>query len=125
MTKEEIAEIVHGMPQGMTADDYLVELVSRAVTPLEQRIKLLRDEVAWAENGYTKHKWVGLTEQEVTELHLLAGIIPWTKHTIGPNPSLVGGVFLTPFVEDGMDGDGTCLRQFAQLIEAKLKEKNT
>lgn len=64
MTKEEIAEIVHGMPQGMTADDYLVELVSRAVTPLEQRIKLLRDEVAWAENGYTKHKWVGLTDKE-------------------------------------------------------------
>ena len=31
MTREEVAEIVHGMPSGMDADDYLVELVSRAI----------------------------------------------------------------------------------------------
>ena len=31
MTRQEVAEIVHGMPSGMDADDYLVELVSRAI----------------------------------------------------------------------------------------------
>jgi hypothetical protein len=31
MTRDEVAEIVHGMPQGMDADDYLVELVNRAL----------------------------------------------------------------------------------------------
>lgn len=68
--------------------------------------------------------WVGLTDKEVSELYLAAGIIPWTKHTVGPNSDIGDGVYTTPLVEDGMDGDGTCLRQFAQLIEVKLKEKN-
>ena len=31
MTKDEVAQIVHGMPEGMHIDDYLVELVNRAV----------------------------------------------------------------------------------------------
>jgi hypothetical protein len=31
MTREEVAKIVHSMPQGMDAHDYLVELVNRAV----------------------------------------------------------------------------------------------
>lgn len=44
MTRDEVAEIVHGMPQGMDADDYLVELVNRALA---------------------KRKWVGLEPQEI------------------------------------------------------------
>lgn len=31
MTKGEVAQIVHGMPEGMHIDDYLIELVNRAV----------------------------------------------------------------------------------------------
>lgn len=31
MTKDEVAKIVEGMPDGMDVDDYLVELVNRAI----------------------------------------------------------------------------------------------
>jgi hypothetical protein len=31
MTKEEIAELIDKMPQGMDADDYIYELVNRAL----------------------------------------------------------------------------------------------
>lgn len=48
MTRDEVAEIVHGMPQGMNADDYLVELVNRALA---------------------KREWVGLTEDEAKQLY--------------------------------------------------------
>ena len=73
---------------------------------------------------YSAKVWVNLTDKEISELYLAAGIIPWTKHTVGPNPAIGDGVYTTPLVDDGMDGDGACLEQFARLIEARLKEKN-
>ena len=34
-------------------ESMVIELIKRARRPLEQQIKLLKGEVAWAENGYT------------------------------------------------------------------------
>ena len=43
MTKEEIAELIDKMPQGMDADDYIYELVNRALA--------------------VERKWVGLDSE--------------------------------------------------------------
>ena len=43
MTKEEIAELIDKMPQGMNADDYIYELVNRALA--------------------VERKWVGLDDE--------------------------------------------------------------
>lgn len=57
MTKEDIAKIIEEMPQGMDADEFLVELVNRAVKiavePVFARVKLLERENAWLES----HTW--------------------------------------------------------------------
>ena len=52
MTKDEVARIVEGMPQGMDIDDYLVELVNRAIfLDRQSRITSEKAEVEdW--NGY-------------------------------------------------------------------------
>jgi hypothetical protein len=45
MTKEEIAKLIDKMPQGMNADDYIYELVNRALA--------------------VERKWVGLTKRDL------------------------------------------------------------
>ena len=50
MTKEEIAELIDKMPQGMDADDYIYELVNRALA--------------------VERKWVGL-DSEIPGLGLV------------------------------------------------------
>jgi hypothetical protein len=50
MTKEEIAELIDKMPQGMNADDYIYELVNRALA--------------------VERKWVGL-DGEIPNLGLV------------------------------------------------------
>ena len=62
-----------------------------------------------------KREWVELTEKELLELQLSAGIITWRRLS-GKNFEL--------HVDDGMDGDAASLAQFARLIQLKLKEKN-
>lgn len=63
MTNNELADLIEKMPQGMTADDFIVELVSRAlsvqakdfnkqIADLQARISLLTEEVNWVEQGY-------------------------------------------------------------------------
>jgi len=39
MTKDELAKIIDGMPDGMDVDDYLLELVNRAL--FSQRISII------------------------------------------------------------------------------------
>jgi hypothetical protein len=68
-----------------------------------------------------KREWIGLTAEEVSKLSVSAGIISWSKHDYLPEK---GQLRELP-IDEGMDGDKACLMQFAQLIEAKLKEKNT
>lgn len=57
MTKEELAAIVERMPQGMLADDYILELVNRAVAvevkALKERVRVLERENAWLESVHT------------------------------------------------------------------------
>lgn len=57
MTKEELAAIVERMPQGMDADDYILELVNRAVAvevkALKERVRVLERENAWLESVHT------------------------------------------------------------------------
>lgn len=54
MTRDEVAEIVHGMPQGMDADDYLVELVSRAIMREREACAEVCDEVG---NRYARQHY--------------------------------------------------------------------
>jgi hypothetical protein len=63
MTKEELAEIVKTMPQGLVVDDYLVELVSRAIF-LERKacIEAIEEEVKDWDRDY---KAVALEAAEV------------------------------------------------------------
>jgi hypothetical protein len=57
MTKEELGAIVERMPQGMLADDYILELVNRAVAvevkALKERVRVLERENAWLESVHT------------------------------------------------------------------------
>lgn len=65
MTNHEIADLIEGMPQGMTADDFIVELVNRAlaaqakefnkrIAELQGRVNLLIEEVNWIDQGYKR-----------------------------------------------------------------------
>lgn len=58
MTKDELAAIVQKMPQGMLADDYILELVNRAVVVevkvLHERVRTLERENEWLESV---HNW--------------------------------------------------------------------
>lgn len=58
MTKEELGAIVERMPQGMLADDYILELVNRAVAvevkSLKERVRTLERENEWLESV---HNW--------------------------------------------------------------------
>lgn len=58
MTKDELAAIVEKMPQGMLADDYILELVNRAVAvevkALKERVRTLERENEWLESV---HNW--------------------------------------------------------------------
>ncbi len=58
MTKDELAAIVERMPQGMQADDYILELVNRAVAvevkALKERVRTLERENEWLESV---HNW--------------------------------------------------------------------
>ena len=67
MTNNEIADLIEKMPQGMTADDFIVELVNRAlsvqakdfnkrIAELQARISLLIEEVNWVDQGYRRTK---------------------------------------------------------------------
>lgn len=58
MDKPTLSKIVEQMPQGMDVDDYLLELVNRAVAvevkPWKERVRLLERENAWLESV---HAW--------------------------------------------------------------------
>jgi hypothetical protein len=67
MTNNEIADLIEKMPQGMTADDFIIELVNRAlsvqardfntrIAELQARISLLVEEVNWIDQGYKGSK---------------------------------------------------------------------
>jgi hypothetical protein len=57
MTRDELAAIIEKMPQGMLADDYILELVNRAVAvevkSLKERVRVLERENAWLESVHT------------------------------------------------------------------------
>jgi hypothetical protein len=58
MDKTALAKIVEQMPQGMDVDDYLLELVNRAVAvevkPWKERVRTLERENEWLESV---HNW--------------------------------------------------------------------
>ena len=53
MTKDELAKIIDGMPQGMNVDDYLLEVVNRALF-LERRAILdaIQEEIQGWDKDY-------------------------------------------------------------------------
>ena len=67
-----------------------------------------------------KKPWVGLTDEEVEQLAVDAGIITWVKRVYDD----VDKKFYDLPLGEGMEGDGISLKQFADLISTRLKEKN-
>lgn len=56
-----------------------------------------------------------MTQEEMIEMAVAAGIIPWTKHEhIGGNKFSAS--------DEGLDGDLASLIQFAKLVAAKERE---
>ena len=70
---------------------------------------------------YYKHEWVELTDEQISQLALDAGIITWVKRVYDD----VDKKFYDSPLGEGMLGDEISLRQFASLISNKLKEKNS
>jgi len=64
--------------------------------------------------------WVGLTDEQISQLALDAGIITWVKRVYDD----VDKKFYDSPLGEGMLGDEISLKQFASLISDKLKEKN-
>lgn len=56
-----------------------------------------------------------MTDEEIIELGVQAGIIPWTKH------EYIGGNKFSAS-DEGLDGDRTSLIQFAKLIAQYERE---
>ncbi len=72
-------------------------------------------------DGETSPTWVGLTDEEIEQFAVDAGIVTWVKRVYDP----VDKKFYDLPLGEGMQGDAICLKQFAHLICTKLKEKNT
>ena len=68
-----------------------------------------------------KKPWVGLTDEEVEQLAVDAGIVTWLKRSYDTTAKK----FYDLPVGEGMEGDGISLKQFADLVSTKLKQKNT
>ncbi len=71
--------------------------------------------------GETAPTWVGLTDEEIEQFAVDAGIVTWVKRVY----DTVDKKFYELPLGEGMQGDEICLKQFAHLICNKLKEKNT
>ena len=56
-----------------------------------------------------------MTQDQIIEIAVAAGIIPWTKH------EYVGGNNFSAS-DEGLDGDLASLIQFAKLVAAKERE---
>jgi hypothetical protein len=65
--------------------------------------------------------WKGLTDEQISQLALDAGIITWVKRVYDD----VDKKFYDSPLGEGMLGDEISLRQFASLISNKLKEMNS
>ena len=119
-------DALHNIDQSNNYD--AIEALRQALAQPEQE-QYVTKVVAMHEDGtYTteriplpKREWVGLTDKELSTLSVSAGIISWSKHDYLADKKQ----FRELPIDEGMDGDKVCLMQFAQLIEAKLKEKNT
>ncbi len=57
-----------------------------------------------------------MTQDQIIEIAVAAGIIPWTKH------EHVGGNNFSAS-DEGLDGDLASLIQFAKLVAAKERER--
>ena len=71
--------------------------------------------------GETAPTWVGLTDEEIEQFAVDAGIVTWVKRVY----DTVDKKFYDLPLGEGMQGDEICLKQFAHLICAKLRKNNT
>ena len=67
-----------------------------------------------------KRPWVWLTNEEIEQLSIDAGIITWVKRVYDD----VDKKFYDLPLGEGMEGDEVSLKQFANLVSTRLKEKN-
>ena len=105
--------------ESMSREDKLDVLGGWITELLEIRNAMIPNPKSW--HHFMGDKiWHGLTDKEVSSLAVSAGIIAWTKHDYVSEKKQ----FRELPIDEGLDGDNACLKQFAKLIEAKLKEKN-
>ena len=105
----------------MTEEDEAFNEIERQAKQRKEavRVAMLREEDDDIQDY--KRPWVGLTDEEVDQLAIDAGIITWIKRVYDD----VDKKFYDLPLGEGMEGDGISLKQFASLISKKLKEKNT
>jgi hypothetical protein len=104
----------------MTEEDEAFNEIERQAKQRKESVRaaMLREEDDDIQD-YRK-PWVGLTDEEVDQLAIDAGIITWIKRVYDD----VDKKFYDLPLGEGMEGDGISLKQFASLISKKLKEKN-
>ena len=81
----------------------------------------MQSSVDKAVNAMSKREWVGLMDDELDKLALDAGIITWVRKVYDD----ADRKFYDLPLGEGMTGDDVCLKQFARLVEAELRSKNT
>ena len=98
-------------------DDYNYE--TEAFNTIERRQGGFQIKREMSNNKLTA--WVGLTDGEVEQLAVDAGIVTWVRRGYDD----VDKKFYDLPLGEGMEGDEISLKQFANLVSTKLKEKNT
>lgn len=88
---------------------------------IDGRQMQMQSSVDKAVNALSKRDWVGLMDEELDKLALDAGIITWIRKVYDD----ADRKFYDLPLGEGMTGDDVCLKQFARLVEAELRSKNT
>ena len=106
--------------EGLSRDEKLEVLAHWITGLLCTRNAMIPNPQSW-HHFMDKKKWVGLTDEEVEQLAVDAGIVTWVKRVYDD----VDKKFYDLPLGEGMEGDGISLKQFADLISTRLKELNT
>jgi hypothetical protein len=88
---------------------------------IDGRQMQMQSSVDKAVNAMSKREWVSLMDEELDKLALDAGIITWVRKVYDD----ADRKFYDLPLGEGMTGDDVCLKQFARLVEAELRSKNT
>ena len=106
--------------EGLSREDKLEVLSYWISALLSTRNAMIPNPQSW-HHFMGEKSWYGLTDGEIDQLAIDAGIIAWIKRVYDD----VDKKFYDLPLGEGMEGDGISLKQFASLVSTRLKEKNT